>query len=679
MAYDSHNDHSETVTQAEVQVGFGNQQGELVRWSGIRQKHCCLMLCLLTLALLLQSRNSGVCMLDACTLMGICTNAVVDDDEDAWEEVDDDPCDPPASNDGPEGGSDPCANTSEPEGSGNGSAGMPVWRVSEPYINLWIQDVPLQYRLSSGRLMQLRLNYKQRSSPRETNYAGFGPNWECNWIGVMINTNTTPDTFKLHKPGGGRIIVAVPGGAMYDPPGSRVVRDGEAIYILSPTGAKSVYGRVGNINIDPTRTFRFRTNAVDRYGRVTHFVWAPTIIGSITNWRLNSIRDRDGRVCTIAYTNTKYPHLITSVTSPYGHTAHFVYDHLGRLTNIIDMAGMSSSFQYDGASAVIIKMITPYGETRFRHFSGEVGGHILNRAIEITEPTGEKQLYAYRDNGIIGGFSAGGTYACDDPATAYRNSYHWDRKQYAEISALGKANPLNMPVEDYWKASLKHWLLKPGAPPFISGTPSAMAGPVLQPEISDTRCSQVFMKYQGQTTPFHIGTIKRVTRIVWNGTDYYAGSSICIDIERNQWGRPTSITYYANGQPVTYTMTYNEDGRVLKTVTGPRGELVRGYGYHPVVTNLLTSVTNALNEVLRYTHDLNGMKVTSITYPSGLVTTNIYYSGGDSGGFVAQRIDIGFRTNSFTYEKGNVKTHTDELGLSITNTWDNLNRLTSTW
>jgi hypothetical protein len=52
------------------------------------------------------------------------------DGDDGW--IDDD-CDndPPDSNDGVAGDAPPC--------------GMAVWRVSEPYINLWLHDIPLRY------------------------------------------------------------------------------------------------------------------------------------------------------------------------------------------------------------------------------------------------------------------------------------------------------------------------------------------------------------------------------------------------------------------------------------------------------------------------------------------------------------------------------------------------------
>jgi RHS repeat-associated protein len=38
-------------------------------------------------------------------------------------------------------------------------------------------------------------------------------------------------------------------------------------------------------------------------------------------------------------------------------------------------------------------------------------------------------------------------------------------------------------------------------------------------------------------------------------------------------------------------------------------------------------------------------------------------------------VDVGFRTNSFVYNKGLVTVHTDELGTAVTNFWDNLQRL----
>ena len=62
-----------------------------------------------------------------------------------------------------------------------------------------------------------------------------------------------------------------------------------------------------------------------------------------------------------------------------------------------------------------------------------------------------------------------------------------------------------------------------------------------------------------------------------------------------------------------------------------------------------------------------------MTQPNGLVITNIY--GVD--GYLAQQIVTGISTNSYTYTNGLVYTHTDERGLTVTNSWDALERLTN--
>ncbi|HTB84466.1 MAG TPA: RHS repeat-associated core domain-containing protein [Candidatus Sulfotelmatobacter sp.] len=68
-------------------------------------------------------------------------------------------------------------------------------------------------------------------------------------------------------------------------------------------------------------------------------------------------------------------------------------------------------------------------------------------------------------------------------------------------------------------------------------------------------------------------------------------------------------------------------------------------------------------------------KVTSITSIAGLTTTNIY----NATGFLARTIDLQIgRTNSFGYTTdGLIGTLTNELGLNVALSWDNLLRLTS--
>ena len=101
-------------------------------------------------------------------------------------------------------------------------------------------------------------------------------------------------------------------------------------------------------------------------------------------------------------------------------------------------------------------------------------------------------------------------------------------------------------------------------------------------------------------------------------------------------------------------------------------------GYDPHIPSLLTSVTNAYGDVVAYTHDTNTIKVTSITFPGGLVRTNIYYTNGPYQGFLQFQIDVGIRTNSFGYLYGNMTAQTNELGLVTTYSYDALNRVVCT-
>ena len=65
-------------------------------------------------------------------------------------------CDPPAANDGAGGGgNNPPAPPPCPD------CGMPQWSVSEPYISVWLHEVPLLYQQSNGKSVRLQLSYKK--------------------------------------------------------------------------------------------------------------------------------------------------------------------------------------------------------------------------------------------------------------------------------------------------------------------------------------------------------------------------------------------------------------------------------------------------------------------------------------------------------------------------------------
>jgi YD repeat-containing protein len=91
-----------------------------------------------------------------------------------------------------------------PPGQGtNGCGGMPTWRVSEPFINLWVTDIPLYYTMSNGRIFPFVLRYKQRNAAHPTSAFGVGNSWECSWRQYV--ENRTNDAY-MRVAGGGRRI-----------------------------------------------------------------------------------------------------------------------------------------------------------------------------------------------------------------------------------------------------------------------------------------------------------------------------------------------------------------------------------------------------------------------------------------------------------------------------------------
>ena len=88
------------------------------------------------------------------------------------------------------------------------------------------------------------------------------------------------------------------------------------------------------------------------------------------------------------------------------------------------------------------------------------------------------------------------------------------------------------------------------------------------------------------------------------------------------------------------------------------------------------TIYNPSNPTMVFANAFTGYgKITSTKSVTGLTTTNIY----NANGFLAQTIDLEIaHTNSFGYTTdGLMGTFTNELGLNVSATWDNLLRLTS--
>lgn len=75
--------------------------------------------------------------------------------------------------------------------------GVPTWRVSEPYINLWTQANIINYPLPNGANQVLDLAFKQRNTRSAAGAFTFGPAWECSWLSYIdydvYETTEPPD------------------------------------------------------------------------------------------------------------------------------------------------------------------------------------------------------------------------------------------------------------------------------------------------------------------------------------------------------------------------------------------------------------------------------------------------------------------------------------------------------
>ena len=383
--------------------------------------------------------------------------------------------------------------------------------------------------------------------------------------------------------------------------------------------------------------------------------------------------DGDGRTNRIYYnSNNSYStNLISQVVDPFSRTSLLAYNSNGDLTNITDVAGNSSALNYD-TNDWVTNLTTPYGTTVFSITDSTNGSSTLNgRSILVTRPDNSHELYLYNDFAFGSGLSlptpntSPFTNTFVNAGLTNFNSFHWGPRQYA---ALAATNIAAFSGSDYRKAHMQHWLLS-SVNSALSVVPTVAFEKEPSPDSGGTIEGQtIWYDYAGKTNTGFLGTQSSplfVARVLPDSTTSFTRT------DRNTLGNViTNISTYSGGFR-TNIFGYDSNGIDLLTATDALGVLVSSNSYnayHEVLTHY-----DALGELTAYTCNTN-RQVASITTPAGLVATNVY--GSDNS--LLQQIIIGFATNNFTYTNDLVFTHTDARGLTTTNIWDNLNRLTST-
>ncbi len=125
-----------------------------------------------------------------------------------------DECDCPAGGGGTGGGPPGDGPPPRRPSAGCDGCGMPEWSVSEPYISLWIRDIPMAYQPSRGAEVLLRMFYHQHETrPLGSNIFNFGPQWNCNWLTYLdiqdaaeYDPSFANYTAKVYGSGGGQRI-----------------------------------------------------------------------------------------------------------------------------------------------------------------------------------------------------------------------------------------------------------------------------------------------------------------------------------------------------------------------------------------------------------------------------------------------------------------------------------------
>ena len=543
--------------------------------------------------------------------------------------------------------------------------GMATNKVHAMLVSLRISDTPIGYSPAHGPAVAFNVTYNQRDVAQASGnklYSNLGPQWTHNWLSY------------LQADAGSATVVEIGGGYVT----FTGYNSSTGLYAVNTRTASTLQlvsaGRFERSFSDGSRHIYTKADGTGRYflTQTVDAVGKAVTIGYDDNFRITTITDAAGLVTTLGYASAT-DFKIQMVTDPFQRVARFDYDPSGRLTKITDVVGITSQFSYDGGSTFINVLSTPYGNTTFSF--GENGE---DRWLEACDPEGNIERTEFCSANLAIGYGVsdpvGSIPAGSDTAwLTYRSSFFWSKKAYAE----GKG--------DYTKAHLFHWLhynaqasgvVESEKTPYenrvcylyqnqLQGTFSpydncyefdtmfsARPAKILQVVDTATGSTQitsfVFNALGLPTTS--IDPAGRETRYT-----YAANNLDLLSVARNNgsnYEQLAGFTYNGQHQPLTATdaagqattMTYNSNGQ-LHTVTNPLNKITTlnydsgsrlssvigplsanptvSFGYDPVVTTRVKTVTDIDNNTKTYDFD-NLDRVTKVAYSDGTYESITY-------------------------------------------------------
>ncbi|SPE60028.1 putative YD repeat protein [Verrucomicrobia bacterium] len=583
---------------------------------------------------------------------------------------------------------------------------MPEWSVTEPFLNLWVTDTPLDYTPAFGPPVRLRLAWHYRFSgsaiPPYNSWDGaqignewqaFVGQWSCSWLSFAELADGEA-IVELMMPAGGWTTFTFPSNCnastinfrnntwleLQGPTGART-----NLVLHNPDGSTLTYGILDSNTAaaDGFEGLFYISSQSDPAGNQTTFAYDA-------NFYLTNVTAADGATFSLQYSNSTFPDLITGVTSSYGATVSlqsgpFTEDSSAVLTNIIDAAGINSELAYteenyaNGPIYELSQLITPYGTTSFSLVNSGIPT-VFDRFYEITNAVGDVQLYGllneytgsswpdYASSQIPTNTPIGTLDTTDRPD---RNTYYWNAQQLAPL--LGTSlTAFDWP--QFEDGRIRHWLATSDPTYTHYGALSVEQAP--SPDGGTTQGQLTWYDYTNKPagTNNEVGPQAMpsvIARVMPDGSTWFDYFQLLTN------GLPTQEVeqWVSEGAVISRTNSYvyatnNNDLLAWTNALGVVAESNIFNAYHQIATNY-----DALGQMTTYAYDSTTHQLTSASYPSDLTRAYTYDSTSHR---LMQIVDqpVGATNNYVWNSDGTVFSHTDGRGLTVTNFWDGLHRLT---
>ena len=579
-------------------------------------------------------------------------------------------------------------------------SGMPSWLVSEPFLNLWVKDVPLEYESAYGLPVRLELAHLDRHYQSVVSFemwhggefgndAGVISLWSCSFLS-FAELSSDAATVELMLPASGWVTFTFPTNAgvssiayrnnlWLEQQGPGTLGSVTNLLLHYPDGSTANYGLYDKS--DPSFAVFYMTTQAGPDGIQTKFAY------NNSTFYLTNVTAGDGTTFSVKYANASFPDAITGVTSSYGTSASFGYVGAAgaTLSTITDAAGIMSQIGYFTPSAgdTITAIITPYGTTEFSIFGQSGYFAPFDRALQVTNADSTQELYAQMNSYVgttwpdylttqVPTNTPIGTLDKDSGHRQERNTFYWNAQQFAPLIGLAFSS---FDWAQFKQSRIQHWLASTNQSYTHWDTLSAEQAP--SPDLGLTEGQLTWYDYVGKPTnvDYEIGTQilpSVIARVMPDGSTSYQY------FKRNSHGLATNIleawvdsgTFHTRSNILVYS-TNNVD---LLAWTNALGVLAISNvynAYHEVVTNY-----DALGQVTTNGYDGTTKNITSSLIPSGLATLYSYNGSQRLQSVVDLPIN---RTNTYTWNSdGTVATSTDPRGLVESYFWDGLHRLTGT-